>query len=70
MTAVHAVLIGSDPFPGNAGVMVSHCPCNVDWARRLSLEWTNARLIRNKCKDARSPEALCQAPPVGLRRAQ
>jgi hypothetical protein len=27
MTAVHAVLIGSDPFPGNAGVMVSHCPC-------------------------------------------
>jgi hypothetical protein len=40
----------------------------MDWARRLSLEWTDARLIRNECKDARSPEALCQAPPVGLRR--
>jgi hypothetical protein len=26
MTAVHAVLIGRYPFPGNAGVMVSHCP--------------------------------------------
>jgi hypothetical protein len=81
MTAVHAVLIGSDLFPGNAGVMVSHCSCygnvsvthgprNMDWARRLSLEWTDARLIRNKCKDARSPKALCQAPPVGLRRTQ
>jgi hypothetical protein len=42
----------------------------VDWARRLSLEWTDTRLIRNKCKDARSLEALCQAPPVGLRRAK
>jgi hypothetical protein len=40
----------------------------MDWARRLPLEWTDARLIRNECKDARSLEALCQAPPVGLRR--
>jgi hypothetical protein len=27
MTAVHAALIDSDPFFGNARVMVSHCPC-------------------------------------------
>jgi hypothetical protein len=27
MTAVHAALIGSNPFLGNAQVMVSHCPC-------------------------------------------
>jgi hypothetical protein len=27
MTAVHAALIGSDPFLGNARVMVSNCPC-------------------------------------------
>jgi hypothetical protein len=26
MAAVHATLIGSNPFPGNAGVMVNHCP--------------------------------------------
>jgi hypothetical protein len=42
----------------------------VDWARRLSLEWADARLIRNECKDVRSPEASCQVLPVGLRRAQ
>jgi hypothetical protein len=47
-----------------------HSPRIVDWARRLSLEWTDARLIHNKCKDARSLGALCQAPPIGLRRAQ
>jgi hypothetical protein len=41
----------------------------MDWARRLLLEWTGTRLIRNKCKDMRSPE-LCQAPPVGLRCVQ
>jgi hypothetical protein len=41
----------------------------MDWARRLSLEWKDTRLIRNECKDALSPEALCQAPLVGLRRA-
>jgi hypothetical protein len=47
-----------------------HDPHSVDWARRLSLEWTDARLIRNECKDARSPEASGQVPPVGLRRVQ
>jgi hypothetical protein len=26
MAVVHAALIGSNPFPGNAGVMVNHCP--------------------------------------------
>jgi hypothetical protein len=36
----------------------------MDWACRLSLEWTDARLIRNKCKDARSPEALCRLRPL------
>jgi hypothetical protein len=29
MTAVHAVLIGCYPFPGNAGVMVSNCMAHV-----------------------------------------
>jgi hypothetical protein len=41
-----------------------HGPRIVDWARRLSLEWTDARLIRNKCQDARSPEALCRIRPL------
>jgi hypothetical protein len=31
MTAVHAVLIGRYPFPGNAGVMVSNCTTHVSW---------------------------------------
>jgi hypothetical protein len=31
MIAVHAVLIGCYPFPGNAGVMVSNCTAHVSW---------------------------------------
>jgi hypothetical protein len=30
------------------------------------VEWTSARLIRNECEGARSLEASCQVPPVGL----
>jgi hypothetical protein len=41
-----------------------HGPRIMDWAHRLSLEWTDTRLIRNKCKDARSPEALCRLRPL------
>jgi hypothetical protein len=41
-----------------------HDPRIEDWARRLSLEWTDTRLICNKCQDARSPEALCRLCPL------
>jgi hypothetical protein len=30
----------------------------MDWARRLSVEWTGARLIRNECEGVRSPERV------------
>ena len=63
MTAVHAALIVEtcDEW---------HGPRIMGWARRLSVEWTDARLIRNECEGARSPEASCQVSPVGLCGAQ
>jgi hypothetical protein len=47
MTTVHAALIGSNPFLGNARVMVSHCPrygnvnytAHTTWTGRAACHW-------------------------------
>jgi hypothetical protein len=40
---------------------------NAERAHRLSAWWQAACLLRNKCRDLLALEALCHAPPVGLR---
>jgi hypothetical protein len=66
MSAVHAALMGSYRMSNDESL---HDPHIVDWTRRLSVEWTGARLIRNGCEGTRSPEASCKVTPVGLCRA-
>jgi hypothetical protein len=38
MTAVHAALIGSNPFLGNVRVMVSNCTAHVSWTKHGSCQ--------------------------------
>jgi hypothetical protein len=39
MTAVHAALIGSNPFPGNVRVMVSNSTAHVSWTEHAACQW-------------------------------
>jgi hypothetical protein len=39
MTAVHAALIGSNPFPGNVRVMVSNSTTHVSWTEHAACQW-------------------------------
>jgi hypothetical protein len=40
MTAVHATLIGSNPFLGNVRVMVSNCTTHVSWTEHAAYQWS------------------------------
>jgi hypothetical protein len=39
MTAVHAAMIGSNPFLGNVRVMVSKCTAHVSWTEHAACQW-------------------------------
>jgi hypothetical protein len=39
MTAVHATLIGSNPFLGNVRVMVSNCTTHISWTEHAACKW-------------------------------
>jgi hypothetical protein len=39
MTAVHATLIGSNPFLGNVRVIVSNCTAHVSWTEHAACQW-------------------------------